>query len=372
MDEGAVDGGDGKVRFRSKERTAERAHRPEQLVWFYLPEVEIDGLGLAGALEKLRAAYVEVCVKSGEKPLAFRFDVPDDDGLRLRMKLSGKSFSGGVRMLAGAAGMRVKRNGLTFVFERFPDDDEMVRKVAVRPDVKSRLGAMTGMEDGEAEKADLVELLERMGMQLEPGTELTLTPEGVLVIGGGDASRLQVLFGQLESEEAPGVKVTSKVIELATGVDWESRSGVFSDAEVQLFMREMAQIKGTDLMTMPSLASRGMDQTGKIEVVKEVVYPSVNADGGFESAMVGKVVDVRAGAYGFGQAVDVTFTDTEFEETGGSGRVRELTRLGAEGFSEDGATRVSVQERPDGSRAILLVTGKLIDRTGLPVRGGRR
>src|SRR5690606_12560961 len=35
---------DKQVKFRSRERVDEPTHRPEQLVWFYLPEVEIDGL----------------------------------------------------------------------------------------------------------------------------------------------------------------------------------------------------------------------------------------------------------------------------------------------------------------------------------------
>ncbi len=50
-------------------------------------------------------------------------------------------------------------------------------------------------------------------------------------------------------------------------------TGLFSDGQVQMIMRGLAQKKGSDLMTAPSVTTRS-GQTAKIEVIREFIYPT--------------------------------------------------------------------------------------------------
>jgi general secretion pathway protein D len=52
-----------------------------------------------------------------------------------------------------------------------------------------------------------------------------------------------------------------------------SITGVFSDGAVQMIMRGLAQKKGTDLMTAPSVTARSGD-TATIEIIREFIYPT--------------------------------------------------------------------------------------------------
>jgi general secretion pathway protein D len=52
-----------------------------------------------------------------------------------------------------------------------------------------------------------------------------------------------------------------------------SLTGLFSDGEVKMIMRGLAQKKGTDLMTAPSVTAKS-GQKATIEVVREFIYPT--------------------------------------------------------------------------------------------------
>ncbi|WP_367871310.1 Amuc_1098 family type IV pilus outer membrane protein [Luteolibacter sp. Populi] len=50
-------------------------------------------------------------------------------------------------------------------------------------------------------------------------------------------------------------------------------TGLFSDGQVQLIMRGLAQKKGTDLMTAPSVTARSTEKA-TIEIIREFIYPT--------------------------------------------------------------------------------------------------
>jgi general secretion pathway protein D len=50
-------------------------------------------------------------------------------------------------------------------------------------------------------------------------------------------------------------------------------TGLFSDGQVQMIMRGLAQKKGTDLMTAPSVTARSQ-QKATIEIIREFIYPT--------------------------------------------------------------------------------------------------
>ena len=77
-----------------------------------------------------------------------------------------------------------------------------------------------------------------------------------------------------------------------------SLTGLFTDGQVQLIMRGLAQKRGTDIMTAPSVLARS-GETATIEIIREFIYPteyeppelpnSVGGGGGFGGGGVGGV-----------------------------------------------------------------------------------
>jgi general secretion pathway protein D len=64
---------------------------------------------------------------------------------------------------------------------------------------------------------------------------------------------------------------TAQVANVAPGI--LGLTGVFSDSEVQVIMRGLAQKKGTDLMTAPSVTAKS-GQKATIEIIREFIYPT--------------------------------------------------------------------------------------------------
>jgi general secretion pathway protein D len=64
---------------------------------------------------------------------------------------------------------------------------------------------------------------------------------------------------------------TAQQANVAPGI--AALTGLFSDGQVQLIMRGLAQKKGVDLMTAPSITAKS-GQQAKIEIVREFIYPT--------------------------------------------------------------------------------------------------
>ena len=64
---------------------------------------------------------------------------------------------------------------------------------------------------------------------------------------------------------------TAQTANVAPGI--LSLTGLFSDAQVKMIMRGLAQKKGTDLMTAPSVTAKS-GQKATIEIIREFIYPT--------------------------------------------------------------------------------------------------
>jgi general secretion pathway protein D len=64
---------------------------------------------------------------------------------------------------------------------------------------------------------------------------------------------------------------TAQSASVAPGI--MSLTGLFSDGQVQMIMRGLAQKKGTDLMTAPSVTAKS-SQKATIEIIREFIYPT--------------------------------------------------------------------------------------------------
>jgi len=64
---------------------------------------------------------------------------------------------------------------------------------------------------------------------------------------------------------------TAQTANVAPGI--AALTGLFSDGQVQMIMRGLAQKKGTDLMTAPSVTAKS-GQKATIEIIREFIYPT--------------------------------------------------------------------------------------------------
>jgi general secretion pathway protein D len=76
-------------------------------------------------------------------------------------------------------------------------------------------------------------------------------------------------------------------------------TGLFSDGQVQLIMRGLAQKKGTDLMTAPSITARSGEKA-LIEIIREFIYPTEYEPPELPNSIGGGVGDGGGGLGGGG------------------------------------------------------------------------
>lgn len=98
---------------------------------------------------------------------------------------------------------------------------------------------------------------------------------------------------------------TADVTNVAPGI--AALTGLFSDGQVQLIMRGLAQKKGTDLMTAPSVMAKS-GQKATIEIIREFIYateydppelPNSVGNQGFGGGLGGGLVGGGGGGGGF-------------------------------------------------------------------------
>lgn len=363
------------LRSKASERASagERpTHSVLQLKDFFLPSIEIDGLTLGAALEKLRTAYEETCRETGEVHLSLAFDIPSDHRDLLRLTLTGKNLDGAIRTLAAICGLEVKRDGSTYhLNEPAKLAGETKKVLNVPPDLMLRFGDLTGSSSS----GDLREILGSMGVSLDPSTSLNFDPaRSTLEITSGSAADLARIEGlnRIQSSQVPmQQKFETKMLELPAGVDWSmpDLSGQYSDGQVQLMMREFAQKSGVDLMTMPAVTARN-GESATIEMIREFIVPTDDSGKNFETYNLGQVMKLDGSLLGLGQKMEMDYTDTDggLNAETGKAEITVKADIKETSFIGDGSTKLYVQTRPDGSRRVMMATSTRIDATGRPVK----
>ncbi len=348
-------------------------HGPQQWRDFFLPAQEINGLTLAEALNQLRTAYEATCRETGEVPLLVTFKLPTDHATRIRLKLGRRTLESSVHLLAAITKLTVQRHGREYRFTAAADQPgrRSTEALEIPSNFQAKLFPAAGDQpmSGDSLRAALASI----GLELDPNTRLTLEPDLKLTIDTTSAADRAAISSLVESAKLdPPIqtKVTARILEVAADVAWNLPDGTLLDeSQTQAFFRKMGQTKGVDLLTMPSVMALP-DQPANITIGRDFVTPVKGANNEFETHMVGRAINLNAYPLGLGHHVDVNFTDTtgEVDDVTGEATITERAAVQGNGFSGDSATRVQVQTRPDGSRAVLFVTPMLIDPTGRPAR----
>lgn len=382
---------DGDHGFRTKaahrrEMPARATHSPARLGDFILPPLEIEGLTLKESLEKLLAAYRDACLKSGETPLPLTFSVPPEATRRLRVHLKSQSFRTSVRMLATLAGMEANRSGLAYGFKPLRTGGQAVKEtVSVSPDFSSILNEMAGtatvqsshplVDEHVSASRTIADCFAALGLELDPSTRFSLGASGKLTFESGsaaDAAAITALVSLIDSVPKVQLKYNASIVDLKAGMDWLPPDLSQMDAaQKQQLMRDLAQRKGTELMTLPSATVRS-GHHADIELIREFTYPTNDAGDAFETRDVGQVLRVQGDQLGFGQDFNFTYTDTTFDGFEPANAKKPLFNkrvdVANSGFANDGGTRFTIHTRPDGSKTLVMVTAQQLDPTGRPLR----
>jgi hypothetical protein len=379
--------GAGPCRTKASDRpggVAHQTHGPERLREFMLPAMVIEDLSLEDALQKLTAAYVDACRMSDEVPLPLTFSIaPPGSAKKLKIHLPAENFSSSVRLLASLAGMKASRDGREFRFESLPRNTKLVkRNLQVPPNFSQALSEMAGETNQNPDNPfeptapitykRVQDLLNALGLDLDPSTKLALRSNGNLAMetsSAADAFAIAEISKIFVEQRPTQLKFTPQVVEISADSNWVPPDvSRMTDNEFQMLMGELSRIKGTDLQTLPSVTCKN-GQNATLEIIQEVSYPTDDSGNVMETRNTGKEMKLTGTYLGFGQEVAVNFTDTrvDYDTSSGKPTFTERTAMNETGYTSDGGTRFIVQIRPDGSRTVVLLTATMIDATGRPV-----
>lgn len=355
-----------------------------------LPTIKIEGLTLKDSLGKLMAAYDEACFKSGETPLPLNFKIPPGADRFLRVHLPAGDFHNSVHMLASLAGMKASRQDLEYRFEPLPDRLKQVKlELEASPGFSQALKDMAAENAGNAEQRHLPrhpayqritqDRLAALGLDLDPSTQVSLADSGKLTLettSTADADAVAALVKSILQVSQAQLKFTTKVVEMPSGSeeflpslnDLADVSDLDED-QVQQLMRQLAQKRGVDLMTAPTIVA-GNGRGEMVKITPDPLSPADDNTDPFEKHDIGVVLKVKGSRLAFGQELDFNFTNTtgELDSATGQAFINKRTNLANNGFSQNGRTRFMRQTRADGSQTLLFVTSQVIDATGRPIR----
>lgn len=352
-------------------------HEAAQLVDFYLPEVDIRGLSLAQALEKLREAYHDACQQSGEVPIPLEFSIPPGKDKPLHLKVGVRTLDQAVRLLAALSGLKVSLDGSTYVFEEIgntatPTDGTLT----LAPDFLERL--TRSYDAGELpSRAEIKDYLQLLGLELDPATILrydTARSELKIEAPGTRDGEILAALAQLVSSEGPRQqRLESKLIEIPANEKWTAPESASLDArELKALFDELSERKEIEITEVPSVTARN-GETATVEIIRELITPVDEAGKKFAIHTLGKVMLLEPNLLGFGSHLDLDFTDTTggINPDSGKAAISKHTDINRAGYAGEGRTRIMVQTRPDGSRTVLLVTATTIDAIGRAARTPR-
>jgi len=351
-----------------------RTHQPERLKDFMLPAIPINRLTLREALGILTTAYGEACQKSGESTLNLKFDIPPGTRRKLTVQLPGGNFNASVRILGALSGMNVTRDELIYRFESIKETGTPVESEIelTSSGLHDTLKEFANLPEGN--DVSLNDCLIAMGFDLDPSTRLSFGENGcflrVKTSSAVDHAAIEELARQITSHPAPGILTTTKTLELSAGSSFEiPETGDLDSEQLQMLMRRLAQIQGTEIRSHPSIISNN-GQTSTVGLSRELVVPVNGSSTEFEKHRIGTVFDIQTDALGFGCDVNVDYTHktADLNPDSGNPTINEPTHITDAGFSKDGRARLKVLTREDGTKTILVVTSQLIDQAGQTLR----
>lgn len=338
---------------------------------FFLPPLKFENASLEEAMGRIVEAYREAAVATGQTPLDLQIDLSQAARDRPITGTTPRATAGSVIRFVAA----LSSNGLggtlpdfrLTALDRKPDRSG---KIEVPPDLRSMLqqplDGSSASDGGDPfagsgvpqERASLHDILLAMGFDPTIDCQLTGSSLSYGNFSEADLARLQAMievanggeFGPLQN------KSSVRILDMADAAAQIWTDGATLDPEaMQQLMRQTAQIKGTDLMSLPEVTARP-GETATIEFIKEV------PDGEGGMTWTGHRVITNSVPYGLGNQIEMTY---ETRETADQIPIV----VHQEVILPEHGSGVGVSQGPDGKKVIVLHDVDTIDATGRPLAG---
>ncbi|MFC0018770.1 hypothetical protein [Roseibacillus persicicus] len=333
-------------------------HEPEHLPKFHLPAFEAENVSLPELVQMILQSYIDVCTVTKQEPLRFSVSYPDNLGDRKDFSWKGGSLITALRMAGIIFDARLERAETQLHFESFDEKSNstsselLTQSFRVSPYIRDVIRGLLPKEMSNPDDS-VPTLLAKIGFNQHSDAEILFDPVTANLFVHDDATQLEKLSQIIEelasTSTTKQVHVTSKVVQTNESItDLQSR---VRNEGMELVMRNLAQQKGTDIMTMPSVLSR-FGEEATIEIIQE------NGDDWTGIRQTGNVT-----GYGFGVSQQIHFENRPGENADGlSSQDWQTEDVGPQGF-----TKVHQETDANGLTSIHFSTYQVIDATGRPV-----
>lgn len=242
-----------------------RTHSPVHLRDFFLPPMDLRGLQLEEALERVNQSYVEACEVVGEVALPLVFALPGGPSTRIECETGYATVDSIIHLLAGVSGMTEERSGVHFIFKR-PNS-------LAEGQVETR-----ALEN--STWTSIREVMGRSGLSFSTGFREVANGADMISVATESAEDLALIDSLVKSEaSAPKVlqSVHPRLIRLPAGNPWELEGrSVVGNGKLSAFLHNWSSIEGVEMKSNPSMLAK-LEDSAELRVIDEVMIPEAGS-----------------------------------------------------------------------------------------------
>ncbi|BDS05615.1 hypothetical protein NT6N_06550 [Oceaniferula spumae] len=227
--------------------TAEPTHSYGELKDFIIPILVLENATFTEALKQLRERYMDICLRTGEKPIPFEFHVEAESERRINVTLKQLPFTSMLKTLAAIEGVTMEMEGLDITFSPKKKSGMLMTKNFSLP------ARLLGKLDNATDAKSIMALL-----NIENAKMSYLAANGSLEINADstDLERISQLIDHYLAVPINSVKSSSEIITVDKGVDFDP-----SKLNDPGYMEQIKSTQGISLSASPSVISRSGSPT---------------------------------------------------------------------------------------------------------------
>lgn len=370
------------TRTRSKRRVSElvanKTHEVSDLNDFYHPAIQLEGVSLEEALNRLLQTYRKICEETGETILPLRWEVNGDPKVIPKLVLEGR-FLRSCKLLAMYARMTCEVRDGVLVFSEIETGPERTQKWTVPPTFATYLSGLLEKESalrepnpfGDKAVPEALTDLPLVGelFQSTRPFDLSETLKNLGILVEGESVTMNQSNSHLEVDASEGtIGLIDSLVQMSIG-----------ETPVQIRYDVSHEVNG-EIQSLPKIVALP-GQNATIEMGKEF---SGMQKGKIVNAFAGVKVSLEAELYGFGERTSVLYertdppSDAEIAAYQKSGRLEDLDLEGV-GIMSPHVTKtlqdrrenlpLEVWSEADSSGGKVYLTSQRIDATGRAIEG---
>lgn len=257
------------------------SHSTADLSRFYIPEFTVYNASPKSALSSFLMEYQKACFLSGEAAIRFKSNTQELPATSLNFTTSG-TFTQVLDSIALRLNMNAKIEENTILFTPIEVADTENKLTTehfnIRPDFLLRLFKEFKYASNSINESSILAHFKK-DFSLHEQTTLSLNKEqSVLTVNAtpSEISRVKQIVDQLYARPVFQVRTSTKIVSVPKSIQTTFNEGKqaiptktpLTDGEIQLIMRQLAQIKDCDIVTAPSIVSRN-NEMALIEIMRE-------------------------------------------------------------------------------------------------------